>query len=91
MGTSVTSLLRGVVSQAVGLIVDDGFIAVGAVAALVLTGLLASASISLVPHDALGVVLFAIVTIVLLGSLARAGRAAQAHAVEAPAAGPPIS
>jgi hypothetical protein len=54
--------------------------------ALVLTGLLASASTDVVPHDALGVVLFVIVTVVLLGSLARAGRAARVHAVEAAAA-----
>jgi len=86
MQISPSGILRGIVSQTLGLVVDDGFIAVGAVAALVLTGLLASASIELVPHDALGVVLFGIVTIVLLGSLARAGRAARTHAVEASAA-----
>lgn len=90
MRTSVSLVLRSVAGQAVGLIVDDGFIAVGAVVALVLTGLLASASIDLIPHDALGVVLFVIVTIVLLGSLARAGRSAQAHAVEAAAVDPPV-
>ncbi len=85
MNVSLDSILRGIVSQSVGLIVDDGFIAVGAVIALVVTGLLASASIEAV-HDALGIVLFAIVTAVLLGSLARAGRSARTHAVEAPAA-----
>lgn len=89
MRIDLGSILRGIVGQSVGLIVDDGFIAVGAVLALVLTGVLASASIDLVPHDALGVVLFAIVTVVLLGSLVRAGRAARAHAVEASAVDQP--
>lgn len=86
MRVSVSGIARGVVGQAVGLIVDDGFIAVGAVVALVLTGLLASAPTELIPHDALGIVLFAIVTIVLLGSLLRAGRHARAERAEAHAA-----
>jgi hypothetical protein len=89
MNVSLGGILRGIVSQTIGLIVDDGFIAVGAVAALVATGVLALPSIDLVPHDSLGVVLFAIVTVVLLGSLVRAGRAARMHAVEAPAANQP--
>jgi hypothetical protein len=86
MRISPSGIVRGIVSQTIGLVVDDGFIAVGAVVALLLTGLLASASVQLIPHDALGVVLFGIVTIVLLGSLLRAGRAARTHAVEASAA-----
>lgn len=90
MRTSAIKLLRVVVEQSIGLIVDDGFIAVGAIVALVLTGLLAAAPSDVVPHDALGVVLFAIVTVVLLASLARAGRAARAHVVDATAEDQPV-
>jgi len=89
MTISLGGILRGIVSQSIGLIVDDGFIAIGAVVALGLTGALALPSVDLVPHEALGVVLFTIVTVVLLGSLLRAGRAARTHAVEAPAANQP--
>jgi hypothetical protein len=86
MRRSAASVLRGIVRQAIGLVVDDGFIAVGAVAALVLTATLAWASVEVIPRDALGVVLFAIVAVVLFVSLVRAGRAAQAQAVETPIA-----
>lgn len=86
MRISWRGVLRGLVSRSIGLIVDDGFIAVGAVVALVVTGILAWVPIDLIPHDALGVLLLGIVTVVLLGSLLRAGLAARAHVVEVPAA-----
>lgn len=81
MQISIGALLRGTVDQLVGLIVDDGFVAVGAVVALVVTAWLAGLPGDAVPHDALGVFLFAVVAVVLLASLARAGRAARVHAV----------
>jgi hypothetical protein len=79
MNISISGILRGTVDQVVGLVIDDGFVAVGAVLALVLTGWLA-ANDTLVPLDALGVVLFAAVSVFLLGSIVRAGRAAKVHA-----------
>ncbi len=84
MNISISGILRGTVDQVIGLVIDDGFVAVGAVLALVLTGWLA-ANDTPVPVDALGVVLFAAVSLFLLGSIARAGRAAQTHAAPTPA------
>ena len=83
MNISISGILRGTVDQVIGLVIDDGFVAVGAVLALVLTGWLA-ANDTVVPLEALGVVLFAAVSLFLLGSIARAGRAARAHAAPTP-------
>jgi hypothetical protein len=84
MHISIRGIVRGTVDQVVGLVVDDGFVAVGAVVALLLTGWLAAAEEeAILPHDALGVFLFVTVSLFLLGSIARAGRAAQAHAASA--------
>jgi hypothetical protein len=80
MHISISGIIRGTVDQVVGLVIDDGFVAVGAVVALLLTGWLAAGDATVVPHEALGVFLFVVTSLFLLGSVARAGRAAQEHA-----------
>jgi hypothetical protein len=84
MRFSVAGLLRGTVDQLIGLIVDDGFVAVGAVLALLITGWLSANATELVPHNALGVFLFLVTSVFLLASLARAGVAARSDTVHEP-------
>ncbi len=81
MGSTLANLPRAIVENVVGLIVDDGLVVAGAVAALVITGLLAAYAPA-VPHVVLGILLFALVIGSLIASLVRAARGAQRHAVD---------
>lgn len=81
MSISMKGAVRATIDQIVGLVVDDGFVAVGAVVALLVTGWFATSGSSIVPTEALGMLLFVVVSIVLLASVARAGLGARAHAV----------
>lgn len=80
--TRVTTVIRSVVEQLVGLIVDDGLVVAGAIGALIIVGLL-SATTDL-PHLLLGILLFVLVALSLLASLLRAARDAHRHAVDGP-------
>lgn len=70
------SIARGVVETLVGLIVDDGLVVVGALLALVVTGLLANLAPA-IPHWLFGLLLFLLVAATLMGSLLRAARRAR--------------
>jgi multisubunit Na+/H+ antiporter MnhE subunit len=76
-------VLRSIVQNVIGLIVDDGLVVLGAIVALLVTWLLTSIGPD-IPHLLIGVILFLLVAVSLLASLLRAARDAHRHAVEPP-------
>lgn len=77
------AVLRAVVDTVVGLVVDDGLVVVGALAALIVTGLLSRFAPE-VPDVLVGIVLFVLVAASLVASLLRAARDAHRHAIAVP-------
>jgi len=75
----MSDVLRSVWENTYGLLVDDGQLAIGAIAALAVTWLIARASSEQVRDNA-GWVLLALVIVVVLANLYRAGRSALRHA-----------
>ena len=86
MASRVTGFIGAVVEQLVGLIVDDGLVVAGAIASLIIVGILSTATD--LPHLLLGILLFILVALSLVASLLRAARDAHRHAVDAPPGGP---
>jgi hypothetical protein len=70
----MSSVLRGIWDNTYGLLVDDGQLAVGAIAALVLTWLAAQSEAL---QDNAGWLLLAIVLVLVTANLYRAGRNAR--------------
>ncbi|TMF54169.1 MAG: hypothetical protein E6I19_12360 [Chloroflexi bacterium] len=69
----MSSVLRGIWDNTYGLLVDDGQLAVGAIAALAITWLIAQYSSEALREDA-GWVLVAMVVVLIVANLYRAGR-----------------
>jgi chromate transport protein ChrA len=69
----MSSLVRGIWDNTYGLLVDDGQLAVGAIAALAITWLIAEYSGEAVREDA-GWALVAMVVVLIVANLYRAGR-----------------
>ncbi|MEO8511311.1 MAG: hypothetical protein ABI534_08715 [Chloroflexota bacterium] len=76
----LVSLGRAIVENVVGLVVDDGLIVLGALAALAITGLLAAFAPA-IPHELLGLLLFVLVAASLMALPLRAAHAAQRDSV----------
>lgn len=74
----MSSLLRGIWDSIYGLLVDDGQLAVGAIAALALTWLVAQLGAGAVRENS-GWVLLALVVLLVVANLYRAGRNARRH------------
>jgi hypothetical protein len=72
----MSSVLRGIWDNTYGLLVDDGQLAVGAIAALAITWLVASSGTAGVRENA-GWLLLALVVVLVLANLYRAGRNAR--------------
>ena len=72
----MSSLLRGIWDNTYGLLVDDGQLAVGAIAALVVTWLAAQ---SAALQDNAGWLLLVLVLALVIANLNRAGRNARRH------------
>ena len=72
----MSSLLRGIWDNTYGLLVDDGQLAVGAIAALVVTWLAAQ---SAALQDNAGWLLLVLVLALVIANLYRAGRNARRH------------
>ena len=72
----MSSVLRAIWNNTYGLLVDDGQLAVGAIAALVLTWLAAQ---SAALQDNAGWLLLALVLALVIANLYRAGRNARRH------------
>jgi hypothetical protein len=72
----MSSVLRGIWDNTYGLLVDDGQLAVGAIAALALTWLAAQTEAL---KDNAGWLLLAIVLVLVMANLYRAGRSARRH------------
>ena len=72
----MSSVLRGVWENTYGLLVDDGQLAIGAVAALAITWLIADVGSEAIRENA-GWVLLALVVVLVVANLYRAGRNAQ--------------
>jgi phosphate/sulfate permease len=72
----MSSLLRGIWDNTYGLLVDDGQLAVGAIAALVVTWLAAQTSAL---QENAGWLLLVLVLALVIGNLYRAGRNARRH------------
>ena len=77
----VARLAAAIVENVVGLVVDDGLVVLGALAALAVTGLLTAIAPGL-PHELLGLLLFVLVAGSLVASLLRAAHAARRDSVE---------
>lgn len=77
-GTSST--LRGIVETLYGLLVDDGQLAIGALAALFVTWLVANV-VGDRSHEILGWLLLVMVLLLVVANLYRAGRNARSKAV----------
>jgi hypothetical protein len=74
------SLGRAIVENVVGLVVDDGLVVLGALAALAITALLTNVAPA-IPHELLGLLLFVLVAASLIASLLRAAHAARRDSV----------
>jgi len=72
----MSSVLRGIWDNTYGLLVDDGQLAVGAIAALAITWVIAAYSPEAVREDA-GWALLAMVVVLVIANLYRAGRNAR--------------
>jgi hypothetical protein len=74
----MSRLLRAILANTYGLLVDDGQLAIGALAALAITGAVAYASAG--SRDLLGWLLLALVLALVVANLYRAGKNARRHA-----------
>ena len=72
----MSSLLRGIWENTYGLLVDDGQLAVGAIVALAITWLIATAGSDAVRENA-GWLLLALIVVLVVANLYRAGRNAR--------------
>jgi hypothetical protein len=72
----MSSVLRGIWDNTYGLLVDDGQLAIGAIAALVITWLVAGSGIDAVRENA-GWLLLVLVVALVVANLYRAGRNAR--------------
>lgn len=72
----MSSVLRGIWDNTYGLLVDDGQLAVGAIAALAITWLVATSGSSEIRENA-GWLLLALVVVLVVANLYRAGRNAR--------------
>jgi len=75
----MSDVLRSVWENTYGLLVDDGQLAIGAIVALAVTWLMARTSSEQLRDNA-GWVLLALVIVLVLANLYRAGRSALRHA-----------
>jgi hypothetical protein len=72
----MSSVLRGIWDNTYGLLVDDGQLAVGAIAALAITWVIAEYASEAIREDA-GWALLAMVVVLVIANLYRAGRNAR--------------